>query len=68
LVDHNDWSGWFAISSPPCIWSSSLSFIGRVAKRKKLNFKARKENKYSFLLHELASFWQAFTKQRANKK
>jgi hypothetical protein len=45
-----------------------LSFIGRVAKRKKLNFKARKENKYSFLLHELASFWQAFTKQRGNKK
>jgi hypothetical protein len=32
LVDHNDWSRWFAISSPPCI--CSLSFIGGVAKRK----------------------------------
>jgi hypothetical protein len=34
LVDHNDWSRWFAISSPPCIWSSSFSFIGGVAKQK----------------------------------
>jgi hypothetical protein len=34
LVDHNDWSRWFAIPSPPCIWSSSFSLIGGVAKRK----------------------------------
>jgi hypothetical protein len=34
LVDRNDWSSWFAISSPPCIWSSSFSFIGAVPKQK----------------------------------
>jgi hypothetical protein len=32
LVDHNDWSRWFAISSSPCIWDSSFSFNGGVAK------------------------------------
>jgi len=32
------------------------------------HFKVHKENKFSFLLHKLASSWQAFTKQKANKK
>jgi hypothetical protein len=36
LVDHNDWSRWFAISSAPCICSSSFSVIGGVAKNKQL--------------------------------
>jgi len=34
LVDHNDWSRWFAISSPPSICNCSYSFIGGVAKKK----------------------------------
>jgi len=34
LVDHNDWSRWFAISSPPDIYSSTFSSIGGVAKKK----------------------------------
>jgi hypothetical protein len=34
LVDHNDWSWWFAISSPPRICSSNFSFIGGIAKKK----------------------------------
>jgi hypothetical protein len=34
LVDHNDWSRCFAISSPQRIWSSSFSFIGGIAKKK----------------------------------
>jgi hypothetical protein len=33
LIDLSDWSRWFAISSPPCICSSSFSFIGEVAKK-----------------------------------
>jgi hypothetical protein len=37
LVDHNDWSRWFAISSSSRICSSSHSFIGGVVKKKKLN-------------------------------
>ncbi len=37
LVDHNDWSRWFAISSPPRICSSSYNFIGGVAQKKQLN-------------------------------
>jgi hypothetical protein len=27
LVDHNDWSRWFGISSPPCICSSGFSLL-----------------------------------------
>jgi hypothetical protein len=35
LADHNDWSRWFAISSPRTyMQSSTYSFIGGVAKRK----------------------------------
>jgi len=41
-----------------------MSWGGSLVER----FKAHKENKFSFLLHELASFRQAFTKQRANQK
>jgi hypothetical protein len=37
LVDHNDGSRWFAMSSPPHICSSSYSFIGGVAEKKELN-------------------------------
>ncbi len=33
------WSRWFAISSPPCICSSSFSFIGGVVKRKTAKLK-----------------------------
>jgi hypothetical protein len=32
LAHHNDWSRWFAISSPPPICCPSFSFIGGVAK------------------------------------
>ncbi len=35
LVDHNDWSKWFAMSSPPRIWSPSFSVIDGVAKKTK---------------------------------
>jgi hypothetical protein len=41
-----------------------MSWGGSLVER----FKAHKENKFSFLLHELASSRQAFTKQRTNKK
>jgi hypothetical protein len=39
LVDHNDWSRWFAISSPPRICSSSFCFIGGIVKRKRANLR-----------------------------
>ncbi len=39
LVDHNDWSRWFAISTSPRICSSSLCFIGGIAKRKTANLR-----------------------------
>ncbi len=32
LVDHNDWSMWFAISNFPPICSPSFDFMGRVEK------------------------------------
>jgi hypothetical protein len=32
LVHHNDWSRWFAISSPPPIWCLGLSLMGGVVK------------------------------------
>jgi hypothetical protein len=40
-----------------------MSWGGSLVER----FKAHKENKFSFLLHELASSREAFTKQRANQ-
>jgi hypothetical protein len=36
-IDHNGGSKWFAISSPPCMCSSSFTFIGGVAKKKQIN-------------------------------
>jgi hypothetical protein len=33
LAHHNDWSRWFAISSPPPIRCPSFNFIGGVAKK-----------------------------------
>jgi hypothetical protein len=32
LANHNDWSRWFVISSPPSLCCPSFSFLGGVAK------------------------------------